>query len=92
MSLKIGKKKLAFFNIDVLCALVPTILFVAHFLVTLLGNLGFFESVLVFYLLLIGIPSPASLAMELLLRMKMLLIGIVGFFVYMAYKQKTRPV
>lgn len=75
-----------FFHI---CALVPTILFVAHFPVTLLGNLGFFESVFVFYLLLIGIPATASLAMGLLLRMKMLLIGIVGFFVYMAYKQET---
>jgi glycosyltransferase 2 family protein len=75
-----------FFHI---CALVPTILFVAHFPVTLLGNLGFFESVFVFYLLIIGIPATASLAMGLLLRMKMLLIGIVGFFVYLAYKQKT---
>ena len=72
-----------------ICALVPTILFVAHFPVTLLGNLGFFESVFVFYMLLISIPASASLAMGLLLRMKMLLIGIVGFFVYMAYKQET---
>jgi len=71
------------------CALVPTILFVAHFPVTLLGNLGFFESVFVFYLLLISIPVSGSLAMGLLLRVKMLLIGIVGFFVYMAYKQET---
>ncbi len=72
-----------------ICALVPTILFVAHFPVTLLGNLGFFESVFVFYMLLIAIPATASLAMGLLLRLKMLLIGIVGFFVYMAYKQET---
>ena len=72
-----------------ICALVPTILFVAHFPVTLLGNLGFFESVFVFYMLLITIPATASLAMGLLLRMKMLLIGFVGFFVYMAYKQET---
>ncbi len=75
-----------FFHI---CALVPTILFVAHFPVALLGNLGFFESVFVFYLLLIAIPATASLAMGLLLRMKMLLIGIVGLLVYMAYKQET---
>ncbi len=72
-----------------ICALVPTIMFVAHFPVTLLGNLGFFESVFVFYLLLIEIPASGSLAMGLLLRMKMLLVGIVGFFVYMAYKQAT---
>lgn len=75
-----------FFHI---CALVPTVLFVAHFPVTLLGNLGFFESVFVFYLLLVGIPATGSLAMGLLLRMKMLLIGIIGFFVYLAYKQET---
>lgn len=71
------------------CALVPTIMFVAHIPVTLLGNLGFFESVFVFYLLLIDIPGVESLAMGLLLRMKMLLIGVVGFFVYMAYKHAT---
>ncbi len=72
-----------------ICALVPTVLFVAHFPVTILGNLGFFESVFVFYFLLLSIPATASLAMGLLLRMKMLLIGIVGFFVYLAYKQET---
>lgn len=72
-----------------ICALVPTILFVAHFPVTILGNLGFFESVFVFYLLLVDIPGNGSLAMGLLLRMKMLLIGIVGFCVYLAYKHAT---
>ncbi|AGF79009.1 hypothetical protein UWK_02472 [Desulfocapsa sulfexigens DSM 10523] len=72
-----------------ICALVPTILFVAHFPVTILGNLGFFESVFVFYLLLVDIPGNGSLAMGLLLRMKMLLIGIVGFYVYLVYKHAT---
>ncbi len=72
-----------------ICALVPTILFVAHFPVTLLGNLGFFESVFVFYFLLVSVPAPASLAMGMLLRMKMLFLGIIGFFVYMKYKQET---
>ena len=72
-----------------ICALVPSILFVAHFPVTILGNLGFFESVFVFYFLLLKIPASASLAMGLLLRMKVLLIGIVGFFVYMVYKHAT---
>jgi len=72
-----------------ICALIPTILFVAHFPVTLLGNLGFFESVFVFYFLLVSIPATASLAMGMVLRMKMLLLGIIGFFVYMKYKQET---
>jgi len=72
-----------------ICALVPIIMFVAHIPVTLLGNLGFFESVFVFYLLLIDIPGVESLAMGLLLRMKMLLIGVVGFFIYLVYKHET---
>lgn len=72
-----------------ICALVPTIMFVAHIPVTLLGNLGFFESVFVFFFLLIDIPGVETLAMALLLRIKMLLIGVVGFFVYLVYKHET---
>jgi len=67
-------------------ALVPTILFVAHLPVTVLGNLGFFESVFVFYFLQIDIPPAESLAMGLLLRVKMLSLGIVGYLVYLSYK------
>lgn len=72
-----------------ICALLPTISFVGQFPVTLLGNLGFLESVYVFYLMLIGISANASLAMGLLLRVKMLLMGVIGFLVYLAYKQET---
>lgn len=67
-------------------AMVPTIMFVAHLPVTLLGNLGFFESVFVFYFLQIDIPAAGSLAMGLLLRVKMLTLGIVGYLVYLSYK------
>jgi uncharacterized protein (TIRG00374 family) len=69
--------------------LVPTIMFVAHLPVTVLGNLGFFESVFVVYFLLIGVPSAETLAMGLLLRLKMLSLGSVGFVVYLFY-QKVR--
>jgi glycosyltransferase 2 family protein len=72
------------------CALVPAILFAAHVPVTLLGNLGYFESVFVFYFLLIGIPGAETLAMGLLLRAKMLTIGLVGFFMYLFYTYKPR--
>ena len=72
-----------------LCALVPTITFVSQFPVTLLGNLGFMESVFVFYFLIINISGSASLAMGLLLRVKMLCMGVVGFLVYLVYKQQT---
>lgn len=70
-----------------LIALVPTIMFVAHLPVTLLGNLGFFESVFVVYFLLIGVPGAETLAMGLLLRLKMLTLGGVGFVVYLLYQQ-----
>ena len=68
-----------------ICALVSTVLFVAQVPVTLLGNLGFFESVFVFYFMLIDIPAAETLAMGLLLRLKMLAIGGVGYLVYLSY-------
>jgi uncharacterized protein (TIRG00374 family) len=68
-------------------ALVPTIMFVAHFPVTVLGNLGFFESVFVFYFLMIGVSGAETLAMGLLLRLKTLCIGVFGFVVYLFYQQ-----
>jgi len=65
---------------------VPTIMFTAHLPVGLLGNLGFFESVFVFYFLLIGVNGAQTLAMGLLLRLKMLTIGAIGFVVYLMYR------
>jgi hypothetical protein len=70
------------------CALVPAILFAAHVPVTLLGNLGYFESVFVFYFLLIGIPGAETLAMGILLRMKMLTLGLIGYVMYLFYTHK----
>lgn len=79
--------KVDFFKI---CAIVPAIMLVAHVPVTLLGNLGYFESVFVFYFLLVGVGGAESLAMGLLLRIKMLVIGIIGLGTYLVYKQKNR--
>lgn len=70
------------------CALVPTTLFVAQVPVTILGNMGFFESVFVLYFLLIGIPGAETLAMGLLLRLKMLTIGGAGYLVYLSYSHE----
>jgi glycosyltransferase 2 family protein len=70
------------------CALVPAIMLVAHVPVTLLGNLGYFESVFVFYFLLVGVGGAESLAMGLLLRLKMLGVGGLGFISYLAYRQR----
>jgi hypothetical protein len=66
--------------------LVPTIMFVAHLPVTVLGNLGFFESVFVFYFMSIGVPGAETLAMGLLLRLKMLSLGGVGCVVYLLHQ------
>jgi glycosyltransferase 2 family protein len=71
-----------------ICALVPAIMIVAQIPVTLLGNLGYFESVFVFYFLLVGVGGAETLAMGLLLRVKLLCVGAVGFLVYMLYKRK----
>jgi hypothetical protein len=71
-----------------ICALVPAIMIVAQIPVTLLGNLGYFESVFVFYFLLVGVGGAETLAMGLLLRLKLLCVGVVGFLVYMLYKRK----
>lgn len=73
-----------------ICAVVPAIMLVAHVPVTLLGNLGYFESVFVFYFLLVGIGGAETLAMGLLLRIKMFSMGVIGFAVYMIYRQSNR--
>jgi uncharacterized protein (TIRG00374 family) len=82
------------FNVEVnflaVCVLVPTALFMAHFPVTVLGNLGYFESVFVGYFLLIGVPGAESLAMGLLLRLKMLTLGVVGMGLYIFFKSSSR--
>ncbi len=82
------------FSVDVslllVCALTPSIMFAAHLPVTILGNIGYFESIFVYYFLLAGIPAEQSLAMGLLLRLKILLVGIVGFFIYMLYKKQKK--
>ncbi|MDP3479088.1 MAG: lysylphosphatidylglycerol synthase transmembrane domain-containing protein [Desulfoprunum sp.] len=77
-------------DFSIVCALVPAILFAAHVPVTLLGNLGYFESIFVFYFLLAGIPGVETLAMGLLLRAKMLSMGVVGYLVYLCYKQTSQ--
>jgi glycosyltransferase 2 family protein len=74
----------------IVCALVPVILSVGLVPVTLLGNLGYYESVLVYYFLLAGIPGAETLAMGLLLRLKMLSMGVIGLLVYFFYKHSPQ--
>lgn len=73
-----------------ICALVPAIMLVAQVPVTILGNLGYYESVFVFYFLLIGVDGAETLAMSLFLRLKSLSLGGMGFIVYLVYRQKHR--
>jgi glycosyltransferase 2 family protein len=68
-------------------ALVPTIMFVAHAPLTFLGNLGFFESVFVFYFLQSQVLPEETLAMGILLRIKMLLLGLAGLYFYVMNKR-----
>lgn len=68
-------------------ALVPAVMFAGNLPITFLGNLGFMESVLVFYFMLIQIPAASTLAMGLLLRLKILSLGLVGLVVYLFYRQ-----
>lgn len=68
-------------------ALIPTIMFVGQLPITLLGNLGFIESVFVFYFLQLQIPAAESLAMGLLLRVKMLWLGCMGYLAYLSFRR-----
>lgn len=70
------------------CAIVSTVLFVGQIPVSLLANVGFFESVFVVYFLLVGVPDAETLAMALLLRLKMLTLGGTGFIVYLFYRHE----
>ncbi len=75
-------------------ALVPAIMLVSQVPMTLLGNLGFIESIFVIYFTQLNIPVAESLAMGLLLRIKLLSLGIIGFFIYIALSGNqafTRP-
>jgi glycosyltransferase 2 family protein len=70
-------------------ALIPTCMVVGMIPVTLLGNIGFTESVYIAVFGLIGVSSSAALIMSLLLRLKLFVIGTVGYFFYLTYRSKT---
>ncbi len=69
-------------------ALVPAAMLVAMMPVTLLGNLGFTEGVFVVFFGLLEIGSAEALSMGLLIRLKLLVVGIVGFLFYITYKHR----
>jgi len=67
-------------------AVTPVAMLVAMVPVTMLGNLGFTEGVYVVFFSLIGMDYSASLAMSMLLRFKMLLMGSVGMIFYLMHR------
>lgn len=71
-----------------ICAVTPAAMLVAMAPVTLLGNLGFTEGVYVVFFSLIGVDPSASLAMSLLLRFKMLLMGSCGMVFYLMHRRQ----
>lgn len=71
-----------------LAALLPAAMFVAMMPVTL-GSLGLAEGSYVFYFGLVGIAPAATLAMGLLLRLKILVLGVAGAVVY--WRDPVKP-
>ncbi len=71
-----------------ICAVTPAAMLVAMAPVTMLGNIGFTEGVYVVFFSLIGIDPSASLAMSLLLRFKMLLMGSCGMVFYLMHHRQ----
>jgi len=69
-------------------AVVPSIMIVSMLPVAVLGNLGFTEGVYVAFFGLIGVNSAVALAMGLLLRIKLLVLGGVGFLFYLSYRHR----
>ena len=71
-----------------IAAILPTAMLVAMVPISL-GSLGLAEGSYVFYLLLVGIPPEASLAMALFLRLRLLLVGAVGYVFYLGRRETT---
>jgi uncharacterized protein (TIRG00374 family) len=64
-------------------ALVPTSMMVSMIPIAPMASLGLAEGAYVYYFWLVGVPSAASLAMGLLIRCKLLLIGGIGLLCHL---------
>lgn len=71
-------------------SVLPTALTVAMIPITL-GSLGIAETSYVFYFGLLGISPAHTGVMALFLRLKLILLGAVGWLVYLALDQPLRP-
>lgn len=73
-----------------LACVMPVAMMVAMIPVTL-GNVGIAEGSYVFYFGLIGMGPELTLAMGLLLRLKIILLGVIGMFAQAGLRTNDRP-
>lgn len=74
-------------DVTAIAALLPTAMAVAMLPVAL-GSLGLTEGSYVYFFSLAGYAPAATLAMALLLRLKVILIGFAGLFCYVSVKEE----
>ena len=72
-----------------MASVVPTVMLVGMFPVGILGNAGWLELSFMGYFSLIGFSADEALAMSLLLRFKMLLLGVLGLPFYLTDKTEV---
>lgn len=77
-------------DLAALACVLPAAVMVAMIPVTL-GNVGITEGSYVFYFGLIGMGPELTLAMGLLLRLKIILMGVIGMFAQAGLKTDDRP-
>lgn len=70
-------------------SVLPSALMVAMIPITL-GSLGITETSYVFYFGLLGMVSVHTAAMALLLRLKLIFLGLIGLVVYLAHGERFR--
>jgi hypothetical protein len=70
-------------------AVLPTAMLVAMIPITL-GSLGITETSYVFYFGLLGMPVAQTAAMALLMRLKLVLLGVVGLVAYLTHGERFR--
>ena len=73
----------------VMACVVPTAMLVAMLPVGVLGNAGWLEFTFIGYFKFIGFTGAEVLAMSLLLRVKMLLLGLIGLPFYLSNRDEV---
>ena len=77
-------------NAGGIAATLPLAMLVGMIPITM-GNLGIAEGAYVVYFRLVGMSKELTLAMGLLLRLKIILLGVIGMFAQASTKGECRP-